>query len=141
MKYLFYTFLVLTTYTTLFAQQKSQNDSIYIIQDSVLIPTRSGIGISAIIVRKKVNKSPLPTILFYNTYLGANDAIRGKKSADRDYVGIVAYPRGIKTDLKNYAPFEHEGTDIYDIIDWISKQSSVRRRTLSCVFPVTTALS
>ncbi len=37
-------------------------------------------------------------------------------------MGIVAYPRGIKTDLKGYAPFEHEGTDIYGIIDWISKQ-------------------
>jgi putative CocE/NonD family hydrolase len=35
----------------------------------------------------------------------------------------VAYARGIRTDLKYYAPFEHEGTDIYEIIDWISKQS------------------
>ncbi len=116
-------FFILTICSTMFAQQQSQNDSIYIIQDSVLIPTRSGIDISAIIVRKKTNTSPLPAILFYTTYYqDASDAIFGKKSADRDYVGIVAYVRGIKTDLKNYKPFENEGTDIYDIIDWISKQ-------------------
>ena len=124
MKYLICILFILTTSTKLFAQQLTQNDSIYIIQDSVKIPTRSGIDISAIIVRKKTNITPLPAILFYTTYYqGANDAIFGKKSADRDYVGIVAYARGIKADLKNYKPFENEGTDIYDIIDWISKQN------------------
>jgi len=117
------TVFILTIYSITFAQQQSQNDSIYIIQDSVLIPTKSGFDISAIIVRKKTNTSPLPAILFYTTYYqDASDAIFAKKSADRDYVGIVAYTRGIKTDLKNYKPFENEGTDIYDIIEWISKQ-------------------
>ncbi|VXB97560.1 Peptidase S15 [Flavobacterium sp. 9AF] len=118
------TVFILTIYTTVFAQQATSNDSIYTIQDSVLIPTKSGINISAIIVRKKANKNPLPAILFYTTYnQGSGDAIFGKRSADKDYVGIVAYARGIRTDLKHYAPYEHEGTDIYDIIEWISKQS------------------
>jgi len=117
------TVIFLTLYSTTFAQQLSQNDSIYVIQDSVLIPTKSGVDISAIIVRKKNNTSPLPAILFYTTYYqDASDAIFAKKSADRDYVGVVAYARGIKTDLKNYKPFENEGTDIYDIIEWISEQ-------------------
>jgi len=44
-------------------------------------------------------------------------------SAERDYVGIVAYARGIRTDIKHYAPYENEKTDVYDIIDWVSKQS------------------
>ena len=106
-----------------FARQTIQNDSIYLIQDSILIPTKSGVPISAIIVRKKSNTKPLPAVLFYTTYYqNASDAIFGKKSADRDYVGVVAYTRGIKTDLKNYKPFENEGKDIYEIIDWISKQ-------------------
>ena len=118
------TVFILTIYTTAFAQQATSNDSIYTIQDSVLIPTKSGINISAIIVRKKANKNPLPAILFYTTYnQGSGDAIFGKRSADKDYVGIVAYARGIRIDLKHYAPYEHEETDIYDIIEWISKQS------------------
>lgn len=117
------TVFILTFYSTIFAQQQPQNDSIYTIKDSVLIPTKNGIDISAIIVRKKTNTSPLPAILFYTTYhQGSGDAIFGKRSADRDYVGIVAYARGIRTDINNYKPYENEATDIYDIIDWISKQ-------------------
>lgn len=123
MKFLITVFL-LVFYSTIFAQQTSQSDSLNIIKDSVLIPTRSGIDISAIIVRKKENAIPQPAVLFYTTYhQGAGDAILGKRSADRDYVGIIAYARGIKTDIKNYFPYENEGTDVYDIIDWISKQS------------------
>lgn len=118
------TILFFASSTSTFAQQANPADSIYNIQDSVLIPTRSGINISAIIVRKKINTQPLPVVLFYTTYYqGSGDAGLGKKSAEKDYVGVVAYARGIRTDLKNYAPFEHEGTDVYDIIDWISKQS------------------
>jgi hypothetical protein len=124
MKHLFCTILLLTSYSAMFAQQSKENDTIYTVQDSVLIPTRSGIDISAIIVHKKGNTNPLPAILFYTTYhQGTGDAILGKRSADKDYVGIVAYARGIRTDLINYAPYENEGTDIYDIIDWISKQT------------------
>lgn len=124
MKYLIRTIcILLICMSKAFGQQPATNDSIYTIQDSILIPTRSGIDISAIIVYKKTNKNPLPAILFYTTYYqDASDAIFAKKSADRDYVGIVAYVRGIKTNLRNYKPFENEGTDVYDIIDWISKQ-------------------
>lgn len=124
MKYLLSAFFILTTFNSIFGQQTTQADSIYIIQDSVLIQTRSGFDISAIIVRKKTNTNPLPAILFYTTYhQGSGDAIFGKRSADKDYVGIVAYARGIRTDINNYKPYENEATDIYDIIDWISKQS------------------
>lgn len=124
MKYFFYSFIFIVGSTNILAQQAATSDSSYIIKDSVLIPTKSGVPISAIIVCKKTNTQPLPTILFYTTYYqGKGDAILGKRSADRDYVGVVAYARGIRTDLKNYAPYEHEGADTYDIIDWISKQA------------------
>lgn len=124
MKYLFYTFFLLTTFRTVLAQKINTEDIIYVIQDSVLIPTKSGIDISTTIVRKKGTATPLPAILFYTTYYqGKTDDYFAKISADRDYVGIVAYARGIRTNLKEYAPYEHEGTDVYDIIDRISKQS------------------
>ena len=116
--------LILFSSTLTFAQKKIALDSVYTIQDSVMIPTKSGINICAVIVRKKGNSQPLPSILFYTTYYqGKGDTLFGKKSADHDYVGIIAYARGIRTDLRYYAPFENEGNDIYDIIEWISKQS------------------
>lgn len=120
---IFTVFTFFTNFTSVFAQKQALPDSSYIIQDSVLIPTKSGFSISAIIARKKTNTLPLPTILFYTTYYqGKRDDILGKRSADRNYVGVVAYSRGIRTNLKDYAPYENEATDIYDIIDWISKQ-------------------
>lgn len=115
--------LLLTITAASNAQQISTSDSIYHIQDSVLIPTKSGIDISATIVSKKTLTTPLPVVLFYTTYYqGERDNIFAKLSADRDYIGIVAYARGIRTDVKHFVPYENEQSDIYDIIDWISKQ-------------------
>lgn len=123
MKCLFYTLFILMTHAGISAQQSTKNDSLYIIRDSVCIPTRNGVDIAAVIVQKKNDTIPLPAILFYTTYYqGKTDNYFAKISADRDYVGVLAYARGIKTDLKHYAPYEHEATDIYDIIAWISKQ-------------------
>lgn len=114
-------FLLVTT--TSLSQPNSIAESIYVTQDSVLIPTRSGIDISATIVKKEANKYPLPVVLFYTTYhQGEGDAIFAKLSADRDYVGVVAYARGIRSDRKHYVPYKNEQADIYDIIDWINKQ-------------------
>lgn len=121
MPYLFCLLFNLIAYTTL-AQQPTKNDSEYSIQE-VLIPTRSGIDISATIVRDKNANAPLPVLLFHTTYhQGDTDANFGKRSVDRNYVGVVSYSRGIKTAIENYKPYEHEVTDVYDIIDWISKQ-------------------
>jgi len=114
--------LFLISFTAV-AQQPAAPDSIYNIRDSVLIKTRDGHSTSCIIVTKKADHLPAPVILFYTTYYqGAGDIALGKISADKGYVGIVAYARGIRGDINEYFPYEHDGKDIYDIIDWVSKQ-------------------
>ncbi len=124
MKKFLTTFLLLTLVVSSRAQSNEAADSMYRIQDSVLIPTRSGVNISAIIVENKANNRPLPAVLFYTTYdQGESDALIAQRAAAHDYAGVVAYARGIRTDLSYYAPYEHEQADIYDIIEWISKQS------------------
>ncbi len=61
------------------AQQPSQDDSVYVIQYSVLILTRNGVDIFAIIVWKKTNTTASPAILFYTTYdQDASDVIFGE---------------------------------------------------------------
>ena len=47
MKHIFTPIYILLVFTTCFAQDKKFSDSIYYIQDSVIIPTKSGIEISA----------------------------------------------------------------------------------------------
>src|SRR5262249_37099444 len=100
-----------------------KTDVVYDVQDPVSIKTRDGASISAIVVRKKQETKALPVILFYTTYVfGPDDASIAKKSVDKGYVGIIAYSRGIRTNLADYVPYEHDGRDIYDVIEWITKQ-------------------
>src|SRR5689334_21905372 len=90
----------------------------YEIQDRVLIKTRDGPSLSATLVRKSGNIEPLPTVLFYTTYdQGDRDLRFGKMAVDQGYSGVVAYARGIRTNLDEYMPYEHESDDIYDVID------------------------
>jgi len=99
------------------------DQNVYDIQENVRIKTRDGASLSATLARTKGSVEPLPGILFYTTYdQGSRDSATAKKAVDKGYVGIVAYARGIRTNLNDYMPYEHDGNDIYDIIDWISKQ-------------------
>jgi putative CocE/NonD family hydrolase len=116
-------FILLSLPVTSYALHEAIPDSIYDIQKHVLIPTKSGIDVSAMIIRKKTNIEPLPVVLFYTTYYqGEGDSFFAKISADRDFIGVVAYARGIRTNNEHYTPYENEQSDIYDIIDWLSKQ-------------------
>ncbi len=94
----------------------------YIIQDGVLIKTKEGATLSAIVVRKRGVTAPQPTALFFNIYtnLSLNQA---KQSAAYGYIGVTAETRGKRNSPDPIEPYEHETKDIYDVIDWISKQS------------------
>ncbi len=106
------------------AQQPPPPEGLYYIRDSVLIGTRDDHSIVSTIVLKKEGKRPAPAILFFTTYYqGESDSFFGKLAADREYAGVVAYSRGIRSNLDDYTPYEHDGEDVYDVIDWISKQS------------------
>ncbi|WP_156104474.1 CocE/NonD family hydrolase [Chryseobacterium populi] len=86
------------------------------------LKTKSGHTLTITIVRKKENKSPLPVILTNNIYAGQFDAFFGKRAAVYNYVGAVVNTRGKRNSDDENEPFEHESEDIYDVIDWISKQ-------------------
>lgn len=97
----------------------------YDIQDSVLIKTRDGAVISAMVVRKKGDTSPKPVILQYTIYVRdkGRDIQTLKESADNGYVGVIAYTRGKRYSPDEIFPYEHDSKDAYDVIDWISKQN------------------
>ena len=99
----------------------------YDVQEKVLIPTRDGAKISAIVVRKKANPVPSPTILQFTIYVrdekNGDDINSLKEAADKGYVGVMAYTRGKRHSPEEIEPYEHDGQDAYDVIDWISKQS------------------
>ncbi|MFH6935636.1 CocE/NonD family hydrolase [Flavobacterium sp. FlaQc-30] len=123
-----FVFLILIVSNT-FSQQtnriKSEDlKSAYDIQDSVMIKTRDGAYISAIVVRKKEVSSPKPVILQFTIYVRdkGRDIKSLKEAVDNGYVGVIAYTRGKRFSQSDILPYENDGNDAYDIIDWISKQ-------------------
>jgi putative CocE/NonD family hydrolase len=106
------------------AAKQAEETSAYDIQDSVMIKTRNGAMISAIIVRKKNVIMPQPVVLQFTIYVRdkGRDLKTLKEAADHDYVGVIAYTRGKRFSPDEIFPYEYEATDAYDVIDWISKQ-------------------
>ncbi|REC50232.1 CocE/NonD family hydrolase [Chryseobacterium pennipullorum] len=86
------------------------------------LKTKNGNTLTITIVRKKENKSPLPVILTSNIYAGPFDEFFGKRAAVYNYVGAVVNTRGKRNSPDENNPFEHEAQDIYEVIDWVSKQ-------------------
>ncbi|PWN60870.1 CocE/NonD family hydrolase [Chryseobacterium viscerum] len=83
---------------------------------------KNGNTLTITIVRKKGNTSPLPVILTNNIYAGSFDELFGKRAAIYNYVGAVVNTRGKRNSNNVNNPFEHESEDIYEVIDWVSKQ-------------------
>ncbi|MDP9955468.1 putative CocE/NonD family hydrolase [Epilithonimonas hungarica] len=114
---------------SLYAQQtlwgsQQEKESIYNIQDSVMIRTRDGAEISAMVVRKKNDSVPRPVVLQFTIYVRdqGRDIQSLKEAADRGYVGVMAYTRGKRFSKSEIYPYETDGKDAYDVIDWISRQ-------------------
>jgi hypothetical protein len=96
----------------------------YDIRDDVLIRTRDGGTVSAIVVRSQSANKPLPTILTLDIYTDpAAFRARGKEAADHGYVGVIADTRGKRLSPDAVVPYEHEAADAYDVIDWIAHQA------------------
>ena len=95
----------------------------YVIQDSVLIPTEDGATLSAVVMQPRLAVSPQPAALLFNIYTDlAASLYAAKQAAAHGYVGVVADARGKRLSPDEIVPYEHEVTDTYSVIDWISKQ-------------------
>lgn len=95
----------------------------YIIDDSVLIKTKDGATISAIVTRKRSVTVAQPAVLVFTIYAEENNINKAKIAAAYGYAGIVAYTRGKYLSPDSIIPYIHDGKDANEVIDWISRQS------------------
>lgn len=97
----------------------------YLFDDTLLIKTKDGAEISALLVRKKSQNSALPSILQFTVYARNDDRdlLGLKEIVDHGYVGIIAYTRGVYRSKDAIVPYEHDANDAYAVIDWISQQA------------------
>jgi putative CocE/NonD family hydrolase len=91
----------------------------YLVGGEVIIPTRDGASISAMVIRPKDITDPLPT-LFEFTMSGTQNYARD--SAAHGYAGVVAYSRGKRKGGSAVVPYQHDGDDARAVINWIAKQ-------------------
>jgi putative CocE/NonD family hydrolase len=93
----------------------------YVTEWDVLIKTRDGANISAVVVRPKDDSKPLPTLLEFTIYVDSRTFAR--ECAAHGYVGIVAFTRGERRSRGKVEPFRKDGEDARTVINWITKQS------------------
>ncbi|TXJ26307.1 MAG: CocE/NonD family hydrolase [Chitinophagaceae bacterium] len=99
-----------------------KRDTNYIIQDSILIQTKDGAWVSAWAMRKRNVKEQLNTILQFTIYARQTDIRKMKEAADKGYAGVMAYTRGKRYSPGETVPYEYDGRDVYDVIEWITQQ-------------------
>ena len=102
---------------------KEDGNNRYIIEDSVLIKTKEGATLSAVVVRKRDVTTPQPSALFFTIYSNLDrNEYEAMQSASHGYVGVVADTRGKRLSPDPIEPYEHEAKDVNAVIDWIIKQ-------------------
>jgi putative CocE/NonD family hydrolase len=94
----------------------------YIVQDDVLIKTKDGAKISAIVARQRGLTVRQPAALIFTVYAREGKDDEAIAGAAHGYVGVLAYTRGKALSPNPIEPYEHEVSDTYAVIDWISKQ-------------------
>lgn len=95
----------------------------YEVQDKITLKTRDGATVSGMLVRRKDGATTLPTVLQFTIYVRPErDLASLKEIADRGYAAMIAYSRGKYLSPDAIVPYEHDGKDAWDVIDWISHQ-------------------
>ncbi|MRX64951.1 CocE/NonD family hydrolase [Maribacter sp. RZ05] len=83
---------------------------------------KDGAEVSVVVVeRKETIKAKKPAILIASIYAGTNET-GAMLSASKGYVGVIANTRGKRLSRGEIKPLEYENMDVYEVIDWISKQ-------------------
>lgn len=92
--------------------------------ETTLVEATDGSKLRAHIVKKKGATEKLPTVFIFNIYADSlRDIRKAKLYADENYACVVANTRGKGISKHEIAPFEYDGKDAYDVVDWISKQA------------------
>ncbi len=106
-----------------FEEIKKDHERRYIVNDSIVIPTKDGAEIPMILVQRRgSSNTQKAAILIASIYAGANES-GAMLAASKGYHGVITNTRGKRKSRGQVRPLEYEQSDVYEAIDWISKQS------------------
>ena len=92
------------------------------IDHSVRIATRDGIRLGGVTYRPAATKSRLPTILAMTPYMVDSWHERAMYFARHGYNVVVVDQRGRGNSEGSFVPWEDDGRDGYDTVEWIARQ-------------------
>ena len=90
---------------------------------NVRIPLRDGVKLSATLYKPREMKKPLPVIFTLTPYTADTYHERGVYFSKNGYVFALVDCRGRGNSEGEFRPFENEGRDGYDIVEWLARQS------------------
>lgn len=95
----------------------------FTVYDSIKISSlNSGNLTLSVVLNNKIPK-PAATILINTIYSDKSDINLAKEYASNGYACVILNTRGKYLSTNKIEPFEHESEDIYQAIDWITKQN------------------
>jgi putative CocE/NonD family hydrolase len=86
------------------------------------IPMKDGLRLNAFVYRDIANSEKVPAIVSLSPYPTGFEGVRGNVFASNGYVYVYVDNRGRGSSEGDFFPYEHDASDFYDIIDWVSKQ-------------------
>ncbi len=107
-----------------FSQTPSQSDA-SVTDKNVAVPMRDGVVLRADILRPTAG-GPFP-VLVYRTPYGKEEALKEyttfRRAVESGYAVVVQDVRGRYASAGEFRPYQNEGHDGYDTIEWAAKQS------------------
>ena len=115
-----------------FDEIKQDHKRRYIINDSIVIPMKDGAEVSIVLIQRKGRSTTKKsTILVSSVYAGTNE-VGAMLAASKGYNGVISNTRGKRLSKSDIKPLEYENTDVYEVIDWISKQPWSNKKVAMC---------
>ena len=117
-------FLIVVLITIPSSAQQSAAGRGVVSEQNVAVPMRDGVVLRADVLRPKGN-GPFP-VLVYRTPYGKENALRDYTTfvhaVERGYAVVVQDVRGRYDSAGEFLPYQQEGKDGYDTIEWAAKQ-------------------
>ena len=89
---------------------------------AVKIPMRDGVRLNATVFRPRGQAAPLPAIFTLTPYNSDTYYARARYFAQNGYVFALVDVRGRGNSEGAFLPFENEGRDGHDVVEWLAKQ-------------------
>lgn len=120
--------LILLTASSCCLQAHADEKQAVSVEKGVKIPMRDGVNLGATLYRPKELPKPLPVIFCFTPYGADFQAWRGRWYAKRDYVVATVDVRGCGHSEGAFKPFENDGRDGHDVVEWLARQPWSNRK-------------